>query len=343
MIFPTVKVAAVQAAPVFLNLKASVDKACALIDEAGRNGAQLIDFPEAFLPGYPWWIWMRAPSFGHKFLMKLHQNALTYGSSEMRQLSEAARRNNIFVCISATEADGTTLYLTQFWFDNKGNLMGKHRKMSPPGCEKIVWACGNGSTMQVFDTKIGKIGGLQCGEHLNPMNISCLLGQGEQIHCAGWPPMHTPREGQMPLFSPLDMSRTATRYAAMGLRAFALYATQMMAQDVIDMLCDGTGHPEYIECLPNGVDGTLGGGHAAVFNVAGDCISNSLPHDVEGCVYAECNLMETLGRRLVMDPLDKDARPFALRMTLDRTDYKAMNFEGVQPDNSVSYEIIQNL
>ena len=144
--------------------------------------------------------------------------------------------------------------------------------------------------------------------------------------------MHTPREGQMPLFSPLDMSRTATRYAAMGLRAFALYATQMMAQDVIDMLCDGTGHPEYIEFLPNGVDGTLGGGHAAVFNVAGDCISNSLPHDVEGCVYAECNLMETLGRRLV-----------ALRMTLDRTDYKAMNFEGVQPDNSVSYESIQNL
>ena len=97
MIFPTVKVAAVQAAPVFLNLKASVEKACALIDEAGRNGAELIDFPEAFLPGYPWWIWMGAPSFGHKFLMKLHQNALTYGSPEMRQISEAARRNKIFV------------------------------------------------------------------------------------------------------------------------------------------------------------------------------------------------------------------------------------------------------
>ncbi len=343
MIFPTIKVASVQAAPVYLDLKASVEKACGLVDEAGRNNAQLVAFPEAFLPGYPWWIWMGAPAFGHKFLMRLHQNALTSDSPEMRQLSEAARRNNIFVCISATEADGTTLYLTQFWFDNEGNLLGKHRKMSPPGCEKIVWACGNGSTMQVFDTPIGKIGGLMCGEHLNPMNLSCLLGQGEQLHCSVWPPMHTPREGQMPLFSPHDMSRTAARYTAMGLRAFALYSTQIMAQDVIDILCEGTGHPEYIECLPNGVDGTLGGGRAAVFNVAGDCISNSLPHDEEGCVYAECNLLETLGRRLVMDPLDKDARPFALRMTLDRTDYKAMNFEGGQPDNSIPYESIQNI
>lgn len=341
MIFPKVRVASAQIAPVYLNLKASTEKACAFIAEAAANGAQLVNFPEAYLPGYPWWIWMDRPGFGHKFLIRLYENALTYSSAEMRMLSDAARTNNIFVCISATEADGTTLYLTQFWFNNKGDLIGKHRKMSPPGCEKIIWACGNGSTMQVFDTSLGKLGGLLCGEHLNPMNISCLLGQGEQIHCAGWPPMHIPLEGQMPLFSPLDMSRTATRYAAMGLRAFALYSTQIMAQDVIDILCDDTGHPEYKEYLPNGVDGILGGGHAAVFNVAGDIISNKLPHDKEGLVYADCDLMETLARRLIMDPADKDARPFALRMILDRTDYKAMNMEGQPFNNFVSFEAIQ--
>lgn len=341
MIFPKVKLASVQASPVFLDIDASIDKACKFIEDAANNGADLVGFPEAFLPGYPWWIWMGPPSFGHKYLLKLYENALQENSPQMRKLSEAARKNKIYVCISATEADGTTLYLTQFWFDKKGNLIGKHRKMSPPGCEKIVWACGDGSTMQVFDTEIGKIGGIMCGEHLNPMNISALLGQGEQIHVAGWPPMHVPCEGQKPLFSTLEMSSMCTRYAAMGLRAFAIYSTQMMGQDVIDMLC--TENPEFIEKLPSGKDGVIGGGHSAIYNILGEKISNDLPHDVEGIVYADCDLKDTLGRRLVMDPLDKDARPFALSMNLNRTHYKAMNFIGEQPDNSISYEQIQEL
>lgn len=341
MVFPKVKAAAVQASPVFLNLKASVDKACGLIDEAGKNGAQIIGFPEAFLPGYPWWIWMGNPTFGMPYQLKLYDNSLEENSSEMRQLSEAAKRNNIYVCISATEKDDTTLYLTQFWFDNKGNLMGKHRKMSPPGCEKIIWACGDGSTMQVFDTEIGKLGSLQCGEHLNPMNITALLGQDEQIHIAGWPPMHIPKEGDKPLFSTLEMSSTATRYAAMGNRCFAIYSTQLLGQDVIDLLCSE--HPEFIDKLPNGIDGVVGGGHAAIYNELGEKITEDIPHNVDGIVYAECDLRRTLQRRLVMDPNDKDARPHSLSVTLNREHYAAMNLTGKQPDNSVSYEVLQNI
>lgn len=132
-----------------------------------------------------------------------------------------------------------------------------------------------------------------------------------------------------------------TRYAAMGLRAFAIYSTQMMGQDVIDMLC--AENPEFIEKLPSGKDGVLGGGHSAIYNILGKKISTDLPHDVEGIVYADCDLKETLGRRLVMDPIDKDARPFALSMNLNRTHYKAMNFIGEQPNNSISYEQIQDM
>ena len=152
-----VKVAAVQASPIFLNLDATVEKAAGIIEEAAKNGAELIAFPEAFFPGYPYWIWVGdVGSQLEEFWVRFYKNAVEIPGPAVSKLSEAARKNNIMVCASVTERDGGSLYLTQLWFDKEGNLMGKHRKLRPTNAERIIWGDGDGSMMPVFDTEIGR-------------------------------------------------------------------------------------------------------------------------------------------------------------------------------------------
>lgn len=186
--YPKYKVAAVQAAPVYLDLDASVDKAIGFIKEAADQGVKLIGFPEGYLPGYPWFAFLgRALDYVPRFYHKLYLNAVECPSSAMAKISQAARDNDIFVCMGGSEKDGGSLYLTQFWFDNKGNFMGKHRKMRVSVAERLVWGDGQGSMMPVFETELGNLGGCQCWEHDVPLDICAMNGQNEQVHVASWP------------------------------------------------------------------------------------------------------------------------------------------------------------
>lgn len=122
--YPKYKVAAVQAAPVYLDLDATVKKSVKIIEEAAANGAKLIGFPEGFLPGYPWFAFLgRALDYVPKFYHKLYLNAVEVPSDALAKISQAARDNDIYVCISGSEKDGGSLYLTQFWFNNKGDFI----------------------------------------------------------------------------------------------------------------------------------------------------------------------------------------------------------------------------
>ena len=184
--YPVVKVAAVQAAPEYLDRDATVEKACSLIDKAGSEGAKLVAFPEAFIPGYPWWIWFDEPAAGIPFFIKLYKNAVTVPGPAVQSLSEAAKRNGVYVCISVTEKDGASLYLTQLWFNPNGDLIGKHRKLKPSGAERYIWGEGDASMMPVFDTEIGRLGGLECWEHMVPANMMAMMKKNEQIHVQAW-------------------------------------------------------------------------------------------------------------------------------------------------------------
>lgn len=172
--YPKFKAAAVQAAPVFLDAEATADKACKLIEKAASGGAKLIGFPEGFISGYPWWVWLTDPITGSPLQQKLMENAVEIPGPVVKKLSEAARKNNIYVCISVSEKEGGSLYLTQLWFNPLGDLMGKHRKMKPSGGERLIWGDGEASMMPVFDTEIGRLGGLQCWEHWIPLNIQAM-------------------------------------------------------------------------------------------------------------------------------------------------------------------------
>ena len=187
----TFRIAAVQAAPIFLNREATVEKACTLISEAGSQEARLIVFPESFIPAYPDWVWAVPPG-REKILNQLYAELLTHAveipSAATERLGQAAKRAGAYVAMGVTERDtegsGASLYNTLIYFDPEGNVLGKHRKLVPTGGERLVWAQGDGSTLQVYDTPYGKIGGLICWENYMPLARYTMYAWGTQIYIA---------------------------------------------------------------------------------------------------------------------------------------------------------------
>ncbi|MFL5628128.1 MAG: carbon-nitrogen hydrolase family protein [Ktedonobacteraceae bacterium] len=185
------KVAVVQAAPVFLDRAATIEKACALIATAGREGARLIIFPEAFIPTYPVWVWT-IPSGEQEVLGELYAqlvaNAVTIPSEATNVLCRAAKLSGAYVVMGMSErnveASGGSLYNTLLYIDPQGQILGKHRKLVPTAGERLVWAQGDGSTLQVFDTPLGKLGGLICWENYMPLARYSLYAAGTQIYVA---------------------------------------------------------------------------------------------------------------------------------------------------------------
>ncbi len=185
------KVAAVQASPVYLDREATLDKACALIAEAAAQGARLIVLPESFVPCYPDWVWTLPPGrtdLAKKLYGELVENAVDVPGPATERLSRAAAEGGAFVVIGVTErnqeASGGSLYNTLVFFDDHGGLMGKHRKLVPTGAERLVWGQGDGSTLNVFDTPLGKVGGLICWENYMPLARYAMYAWGAQVYLA---------------------------------------------------------------------------------------------------------------------------------------------------------------
>jgi nitrilase len=185
------KIAAVQATPVFLDRDATVEKACAWIGAAGAEGAKLIVFPESFIPGYPEWVWV-VPSGRDRILSSLYAellaNAVEIPGAATDRIGKAARESGAYVVAGVTERDteasGASLYNTLVYFSPAGEILGKHRKLVPTGGERIVWAQGDGSTLGVYDTPLGKIGGLICWENYMPLARYSLFAWGTQLYVA---------------------------------------------------------------------------------------------------------------------------------------------------------------
>ncbi len=159
------------------------------ISEAAKKGAQLVLFPEAMVGGY-----LRGSQVGcymggrtlegRKLYAKYHANALDVPGPETEKLGEMARDANIFIVIGIIERDGGTLYCTALFFGPDGTLLGKHRKLMPTGQERVTWGFGDGSTLPVFDTPLGKIGAVICWENYMPLLRMTMYSKGIQIYCA---------------------------------------------------------------------------------------------------------------------------------------------------------------
>jgi nitrilase len=185
------RVAAVQASPVFMDRDATVEKATALIAEAGQNGAQLVVFPETFIPTYPFWVWTIPPKENEKLselYAELLEQAVSLPSSTVDQLGHAARAAGVYLVMGVNErnreASGGSMYNTLLYFNPDGQLMGKHRKLVPTAPERMVWAQGEGSTLDIYDTPLGKLSGLICWENYMPLARYTLYAWGVELYVA---------------------------------------------------------------------------------------------------------------------------------------------------------------
>ncbi len=199
---PTVKVAAVHAAPVFLDRTATVAKALALIREAHLHSAELIAFPESFIPAFPVWAALWAPIDNHDLFERFAAESIYIDGPELAAICAEAARCEVFVSMGFSERSRVSvgcLWNSNVLIDDRGQIVNHHRKLVPTFFEKMVWASGDGAGLQVADTRIGKIGGLICGENTNPLARYSLIAQGEQIHISSWPalwPTRRPETGR---------------------------------------------------------------------------------------------------------------------------------------------------
>ena len=183
-----VKVAAAQLSPIFLDKEKTVEKACAAILEAGKEGAELIVFPEAYISGYPDWVWLIPNSKSaalNELYVKLVENAVSIPDISTDKLCEAAKSASIHVVIGIhernTETSSSSLYNSLLFINDKGLIIGKHRKLMPTGGERLIWAQGDGSTLRSYNTSVGKIAGLICWENFMPLARHALYESGTQI------------------------------------------------------------------------------------------------------------------------------------------------------------------
>ena len=302
----TLKVAAVQAAPALLDLDASISRTVELIDEAGSKGVDLIVFPEAWVSGYPWWIWLGTPAESIHFSGDYVANSIEAGSPADESLRAAARRNRLHAVIGVSERAAGTLYLAQWHYGPDGEVVSRRRKLKPTHVERAVFGEGDGSDIVVSDTNIGRIGALCCWEHMQPLTKFAMFSQNEQIHAASWPAYCVYTDITHALSAELSMAINQT-YAAEG-QCFVISSTAVITPKLHEFLCKRDEQKKLIK---------VGGGYSRIFGPDGSSLGETLAPDEEGLVVADINLVKIAYCKAAADPAGHYSRPDVMRLMFD--------------------------
>ncbi|MEV0686931.1 nitrilase-related carbon-nitrogen hydrolase [Nocardia sp. NPDC050378] len=180
-----VRVAAVQAEPRWLDVSAGVDQVITLIEAASEQGARLVAFPETFIPGFPWWMWLRAVEWDGDILARYHANSMTVDGPELRAIRYAARRRGIHVGLGFSERAGNRVFMSQALIDDQGDITVS-RKMLPTALERSVFSTADGPAL-LRETALGTIGALGGADHFLSGACEAMQRAGEHIHLASWP------------------------------------------------------------------------------------------------------------------------------------------------------------
>jgi len=294
----SLKVAAVQAGPIFFDLQACLKKAAKLTAEAKKKGCDLIAFGEAWFPGYPFQIWLGAPAWSMQYTIPYFENSMEVGSPEFEELCAIARKNKIMISAGISERDGGSLYLSQLLIDNEGALVSRRRKLKPTHVERSIFGEGYGEDLVVNDTEIGRIGQLCCWEHIQPLSKYALYSQNEQIHIAGWPAFVVYRENAYALGIEVNMAASRT-YAVEG-QCFVIAASSVLTQQAMEYFKVGTETPPFIQ---------VGGGSSMIFGPDGRELAEYIPETEEGLVIAALDFNAITMAKAVADPAGHYSKP----------------------------------
>ncbi len=309
--YPVVKVAAVQAASVFLDREGSTEKACRLIREAGRNGARVIAFPEGYIPAHPVWFHHHpaTSAVANKLSVDLFKNAVEIPGPEMDAIGAAVRDANAYVVMGVCEKLPQTLgtmFNTQVYFGPDGRLIGKHQKIMPTVGERLVHMGGFGDTFGAIQTEFGPMSGLICGENSNPLAVFALTAEGTRIHVMSWP-NHFPTSGD-PMRNRVSVDSQA--FAQMS-KAWVVSACGTVDEDMIRKLEVGPEGEKFLRSAD-----CCGGSVIVAPNsriVAGPMGAE------EGILYAECNLELGILTKLRHDFAGHYNRPDIFQVHVNRS------------------------
>jgi nitrilase len=289
-----------------LDREATVEKACQLILETAANGAQLIIFPELFIPTYiNAAVWGRGlASFGtanaKRAWLRLWQNSVEIPSHTTDRLSKTARDANAVVAIGLHERESKSrsLYNTLLFLNSDGTLLGKHRKLMPTNHERMVHGRGDGSTLRVYDTPVGRVGGLICWENWMPLSRFALYSQGEQIHIA-------------PTADDDERTLINTRNTAIEGGVFVISVCMVLRKESFPK------DFEFQQELEDAGDYLQTGG-SAIIGPDGSILAGPLWKE-EGILYAELDLNQVVEQSQLLDVAGHYARPDVLSLHLKAT------------------------
>jgi nitrilase len=297
-------VAVAQLSPVFLDRDATVALACDAIREAGAAGARLIVFPEAFIPTYPLWVWA-IPAGDTRGLRTLYADlldqAVTVPDAGTARLCGAAQEAGVYVAIGINErnaeASGTSLYNSILYIGADGRILGTHRKLVPTAGERLVHAAGDGSTLAVYDTPLGRLSGLVCWENYMPLARHALYAWGVQLYVA-------------PTWDRGEPWLSTLRHIAKEGRAYVLgCCSAMQAEDVPDRY-------DFKARMPATADGWLNPGDSAIVDPDGKVVAGPA-HACKQILYAEVDPRKITGSRFQLDVAGHYGRPDVFRLTVD--------------------------
>lgn len=301
------RAAVVQAEAVPLDAAAGVDKTVGLMREAAGNGARLIAFPETWIPGYPWWVWLDSPAAGMPFVGRYAGTSPRADGPEIERIAGVARELGLAVVMGFSERRGGSLYMAQAIIDDHGTVRQVRRKLKPTHAERTVFGEGDGSDLRVHDFSLGRLGALNCWEHLQPLLRMSLFAQEEQVHVASWPAFSLYRGAAYALGPEVNTS-AARMHAAEG-QCFVLSSTQVIGEATWAAYCDTDVKRQLL---------SRGGGFANIYAPDGREMCEPLAEDAEGLLYADLDLTMIDVAKNAGDPAGHYSRPDVVRLVVDR-------------------------
>lgn len=294
-----------QAAPVVFDRDATIERVRALTADAASQGARLVVFPEAFVSAYPKGLDFgarvggRTPE-GRRMFRRYFESAVEVpgpvsSNNAVDALGAIARDHSVYLVIGVIERDGGTLYCTVLFFDDAGGLLGKHRKLMPTAMERLVWGMGDGSTMPVFDTPLGKIGAVICWENYMPLLRTAMYAKGIQLYCA-------------PTVDDRDTWARSMQHIAFEGRCFVLSAVQYLRR--------GDCPEDYPAIQGNDPATVLIRGGSVIVNPQGVVLAGP-NYDGEAILVAEINLDEIAEGKYDLDVVGHYARPDVFRLRVN--------------------------